>query len=402
MSSLYRSFVFVACLLLAVPLFGQERKYTIGTTFNLIGGRTNYPLGTNGGSDQATKPLYFYGAYPTLNLTSAGAHSVISGAYSLGMNRDETVSSGTLTSHSLLMTYSATLSKNFKIAASDSAQRTDDSGTFGAFRATTPAPEDLHFVFNPVAAGLTTTSNNATFGVEYTIDDKSSLSFSGSHRVLSYSNAQTLSSTLSNQQGMSGNMTYNRKTGANETWSVKYGVSYFDFASFQNSLTQSGQVGYSTRFGRDIDMHLSVGASQTQEVVSHLNYVGYTTSASLGKTLQNNQFSLFYNQISGDSSGLGSISNTRQVGFSLSRAQKNVAIVLNVSAFDTSGILDNTLNARGVQGAATLGIPLTRTWSVRAGGQIQEYDHTSAIGLSQKRVFLSLYYSNPDLFRFFR
>src|SRR5262249_27956587 len=157
-----------------------------------------------------------------------------------------------------------------------------------AFRGTTSAPEDLRFVFNPVAAGLTTTLNTATFGVDYTIDDKSSLVFSGLHGVSNYSNAQTLSNTLSNQQRLSGTMAYNRKTGRNETWSVGYTVSYFDFAAFQNSLTQTGQVGYSTRFGRDLDMHLSVGASQTQDVVSHLNYIGYNTSASLGKTLQNN------------------------------------------------------------------------------------------------------------------
>jgi hypothetical protein len=389
-------------MLLVVPLFGQERKYTIGAALNLIGGRSNYPLGNNGASNQGTKPLYFYGAYPTLNLTSAGAHSLITGAYSLGVNRDETASNGTLPSHFLSLKYSATLSKNFKITASDSAQRTDDSGTFSAFLGTTPAPADLRFVFNPVAAGLTTTSNNATFGVDYTIDDKSSLSFSGSHGVSNYSNAQTLSNALSNQQRMSGTMVYNRKTGLNETWSVGYSVYYFDFATFQNSLTQTGQVGYSTRFGRDLDMHLSVGASQTQDVVSHLNYVGYNTSASLGKTLQNNAFSLFYSQVSGDASGLGSISNTRQVGLSLSRLQKNVQVVLNVSAFDTAGILDNTFNARGVQGAAALGIPITGNWSVRAGGQIQEYDHTSAIGLAQKRVFLSLYYNKPDLLKFFR
>jgi hypothetical protein len=76
--------------------------------------------------------------------------------------------------------------------------------------------------------------------------------------------------------------------------------------------------------------------------------------------------------------------------------------VVNVSAFETRGRLDNGFSARGLQGAAMLGVPLTRTLSMMGGAQYQQYDHASPYSFAQKRVFISLRYSNPNLFRFSR
>lgn len=403
-----RRVFFLLCLFVAIPLFAQERRYTVGTTVDLVGGSTNY-LNGNLAQNQQNRPFfYFYGAYPSLNVVSTGAHSVVTGSYSLGLSRAASYSNLRSDSHSFSLRFSQTLSEHLKINIAEAFQVTDDASTFNAFRGVTPSPEDFRFIFNPVTARLTSRNNNTSFVTDYTLDDKSSISFTGSHSFLNYGNAQTLN-FLSDQQRLSGGMTYNRKTSPYETWSVGYTVNYFDYAnpgsanvSFQNSLSQVAHVGYSTRVGRDLNLQFSVGASQTQDLVSRQSYVGYNTSASFGRTIQNNSFSLFYNQTSGESIGLGSISNTRTAGISVNRAQKNLNIYLNASAFETVGTLANTLNARGVQGAATIGIPLSSRWAVQGGVQYQQYDHSSPIAVSQKRVFMSLRYTNPDLFKFLR
>jgi hypothetical protein len=133
--------------------------------------------------------------------------------------------------------------------------------------------------------------------------------------------------------------------------------------------------------------------------------IGYNTSASLQKrfrstSAQTNSIVLRYIQTSGDASGLGSVSNTRQAGFSLRRDTRSMTAFVDISAFETTGTLGNSLNARGIQGTATIGVPLTQTLSIQGGAQYQQYDHTSPYAFSEKRVFVSLRYTNPTLLSF--
>ena len=90
----------------------------------------------------------------------------------------------------------------------------------------------------------------------------------------------------------------------------------------------------------------------------------------------------------------------RSGGLSWNRTGRNINVFVDMSTFESTGTLGNTLNTRGVQGAATIGIPLTRTVSVQGGGQYQKYDRTSLYAFDQRRVFVSLRYSNPTLLSF--
>jgi hypothetical protein len=73
---------------------------------------------------------------------------------------------------------------------------------------------------------------------------------------------------------------------------------------------------------------------------------------------------------------------------------------MNVSAFDSRPRLDNIFGTRGIQGEATFGYSLTDTLSIEAGALYNKQDKRSLYALEQKRVFVSLRYSNPALFRF--
>jgi len=384
--------------------WAQERTNSLGVSVDVVGGRSNSLLGSTLGSSGSSKQFFFYGTYPSIALVSTGRRSAANVSYAFGLNR--TTSGDNLHSHShnASLKWSLILSPRWKVSASDSFQVTDDSATFNGLRGIAPPVDDFRFVFSPVAAQLTTRTNSAGVDVERTLDSKASLRISGSHSLLLYGSGQeaTTIGSLSDQQRVTGGMTYNRRVGAHDTWGLSYRITYFDFATFENSASQVGAVTYSTQLGRDLTLQMSVGASQLKYLNTQQTFVGFDASTSLQKNIRDNSLTLYYSQNSNDSSGLGSISNTRQAGFSLGRNAKRATAFVSISAFETRGQLGNDLSARGLQAAASMGIPLTRTVSMQGGAQYQVYDHTSPFAFDQKRIFVSLRYNNPNLVRFSR
>ena len=395
-------------LLMAILVFSvaaasaQDRKYAIGMTIDLTGGSTNRLNSLSSASPTAPNLLY-YGAYPSISLTSAGARSVVNGSYSFGINRTESGSKLHSNSHSANLGWNGTLSRNWRLSLSDSFSLTSDSGTFNAFRAVTPKFNEPGFVFEPVARQIVSQTNGASVGADYTIggSGKSSLSFTGSHLLRTYSDDAAPGFGLTDQQQFSGGMSYRRKLGK-DSWSLGYTGSYYKFDQFQNVISHSGQVGYSAPVWRDLVVDVSVGAAHTRLQDSTDSYVGYNTSVSLQKTLADNALALYFAQSSGTAIGLGTISDSQRLGFSVNRQARNVNIFVDISAYDTRGRLGNTYAVRSLSGAVSIGIPVSRSVAVQGGLQYQRQDQSSLYRFDQKRIFVSLRYSNPGLFTFVR
>jgi len=380
----------------------QDRKFAIGTSIDVMGGSTNRLNSINLGSPTTPYFLY-YGAYPTVTLAAAGRRSVLKGSYSFGINRTESESKLHSNSHSANLGWNGTVSRNWKINLSDNYTLTDDSGTFNAFRAVTPEFDNLGFVFDPVARRIVSETNVARVGADYTVGGKSSLSFVGTHHLRRYRDDSSLGqgTDLADQQRFSGGLSYRRLLGK-DSWNVGYTGSYFKFNELENVISHSAEVGYSAPLWRDFKFNLSVGASQTQNETSRDSYIGYNTSVGLQKTVEANTLAVYYTQTSGTSSGLGTISDTQRVGFSINRQARNVNIFLDIAAYDMRGRLGNGFNVRSLQGSVTLGIPVSRSLAVQGGLQYQRQDRSSVYQFDQKRVFVSLRYSNPALFTFVR
>jgi hypothetical protein len=112
-------------------------------------------------------------------------------------------------------------------------------------------------------------------------------------------------------------------------------------------------------------------------------------------------FVLTLNQTGGGVSGLGSVSTFRDLGLNMSRTLgKTTTISANVSGFNSQGLQVNALSARGVAAGGYFGFAIARKWSLNCGGQFQHYEGYNTPGYDQKRVFMSLRYSNPELWRF--
>jgi hypothetical protein len=400
---------------LVVTASAQERRLTVGTSLDLVGGRTNsYGLAGSSSLLQSSKPyFFFYGGYPSINFVSPSQHTVLNGSYTFGWTRTATQNSLDSQSHAANLSFSAAQSQHLKITFVDGFEMTDDAVSFNGFRGVSPSGEVFRFVFSPVSARIKSRTNSASLAIDNTISDKSSLTYSVSHSLLDYlTDSPTTTTGLSNQQRINGGLTYSRRTTQKDTWSVGYSASYFDFSNFHDSVSQKGHVGYNTKVGRDVTLDLTSGLAQVHDLTSGQSYLGYNASARLQKTIESKAdqtrqertpsqktFSLYYVQDSGDAGGLGSTVDTRSAGFILGWNRPNVTLFADIAAFDMRGRLDNPYKARGIRGSAMIGVPLNREFSIQGGAQYQEYDHTSPYAFSQKRVYLTLRYNRPNLIR---
>jgi hypothetical protein len=147
---------------------------------------------------------------------------------------------------------------------------------------------------------------------------------------------------------------------------------------------------------------MSAGPSRVENLKSKESNVSYNANVSLQERLRKAAVSVYFAQHGGDTSGLGSISDTRSAGFNVRFDSRRVTLFMDVSVFDSKGTLDNLYNTRGAAASASVGLPLNRTFSVNAGAQYQRYDHTVDFGFEQKRLFVSLRMETPALWRFAR
>jgi hypothetical protein len=388
--------------LLTFAVSAQAQRRTLGTSINLTGGVGNSlngfgtGVGTGVGITQAPTQRFLpsYGAFPTITFSATGEHSLVDLLYSYGFNRFE---KDNLQSHAGTFFLSKTLDPRWQTTLSDSFVSSTNASEFNALRNVPSLPATV-FVFSPVTSQTTSRSNSASIAATDQYTDRSSLSFSLRHNFLNYGSADaSLGSALLNQQGFAGDIAYHYKTGQYETWTLGYNASYFTFSQSGNAFSQTAQAGYANNIFRDFRLSITVGIAESSQGAAG-SYTGLDSSVSLGKTInKNNTFQLSFTQTSGGSSGLGTLSSARQAGLSLNHAGRHMTEFVDVYAFDSRGILGNAFGQRGAAGTASLGLNLSKQWSAQVGGFYQAYDHTSSFAFTQKNVFVSLRYSNPNL-----
>ena len=394
----------ILALAFAIPLHAQQRTYVFSGSTNFVTGSTDNLTTSIVGQPLGRTPLkFFYSAYPSITMTSTGARSALNASYTFGIDRTHTSLKATSQSHAVSVGFSRPLSPRWNINLSESFEQTADATTFNALSGVTPAPQNAPFLFYPVAVRLSARTNAVNIGGGYTLSERSSFSMSASHNLRNYGSDSSFRGSLSDQHSFSGNVTYARKTGPNETWSVGYSGTRSSFSDFENASSHAARMGYSNQIAPDLTFQLTAGASRVKSLASAGSYTGYNSSAGLQKTLfANSSLSLNYSQNSGASSGLGSISDTRTAGVSLRHDFSASSVAVNLALFDADGTLNNPHGTRGISATASIAAPVTRKLSVVGGGAYQRYTGSSVFGFTQKRLFVSLRYIEPNLWRFSR
>jgi outer membrane protein assembly factor BamA len=391
-------------LWVALPLAARQREYVIGTGVSLIGGGDNNPRSLTGGMTERSRELrVFYGAYPGIALTSTGARSSVGLSYAFGFDRVETDPRRQGESHSATVDLSRDLGPQWDLSLSDTFQISSDMTTFNAFRGIATDPEQPGFLFDPVAAGLSARTNRAALALTRQTGPGTRLSFTGSHSSRKYGGENPFPRALSDQQNASAGVAYTAPLGVRGSWTAGYTAGYSDFRDFENVASHSASLGFSREIARDLTFGLSAGPSYVgSRGADGASYLGYNAAASLRHLRGENAFSLYASVRSGRPSGLGAVSDTRRAGLSFTRRARPIDLFVDVAAFDARGRLGNSARTRAISAAATVGYPFTDTLSLQVGGRYQRYADTAIFGFTQERLFASLRYDDPELWRFFR
>ena len=278
---------------------------------------------------------------------------------------------------------------------------TSDLATFNGIRSVSMFDQGFIFPFYPVTSQRAVKTNDIGFGTTYSFNDKAAVSVSFSHDLRYYGDA-AVEGRLSDQQRASADVRYTRRIDQRNSWSVGYTGAYFHFREFENAVSHAATVGFSRSFTPSLSLTMSAGPSRVENLKSKDSNISYNANLSLQERLRKAAVSIYFAQYGGDTSGLGSISDTRSAGFNVRFDSKLVTLFMDVSVFDSKGTLDNLYNTRGAAASASVGLPLNRTFSVNGGGQYQRYDHTADFGFEQKRLFVSLRMDAPALWRFAR
>ena len=377
-----------------------ERKYTAGLQIDFVSGGTNRP---GSGNFELGRLAPFYAVYPSFEFKSIGQHSHFDFNYAFGLDRYVSDLNLTSESHSMGTSLTLAASQKVRLKFSDTLQATPDITSFNVLRGilfTAAAPV---FLYDPIALRRKSFSNDATATVEYELSPRSMLSFGAQHTFRNYEEIASFPGGLSDQYRLRGIVGYTRKLDEHRSWSLEYSTSYSDYSDFENVRSQDLSLGYSHQLTPGVSLRLSAGPSYTQSLDSDRNYPGYNASIRIQKSIRSNQVSLHYVRRTADSTGLGSVSDTHNAGFGFSwLLGRRTTLDFDASAFQGRQRFDNPFNVRGISGTGGLAFILSKTWSLAAGALYQRQEDTALLDVESKRIYVSLRYRAPELWRFAR
>jgi len=252
---------------------------------------------------------------------------------------------------------------------------------------------DFHYIFEPQVYKQSSISNSTAVSLDFNVDKQSYLTFSASGSYLHYP-GDAASSVLSDQFRLEGSISHSHKRSKRQTWGFKYSAYRNDLQSFGTTLSHSITIVYSQELRPTLHLTMEAGPSYTGMAQHQKAYLGYNTSVDVSKLFRSNRFSFFYSHRSGDSTGLGSATNSHQGGLSFSRLLGRKASI-NFSALTFA---QKQGGYRGVQGSFALSRSLGRYFSMSLGGSYQNTKGNTLASFSNenKHFFINLsYHTKP-------
>jgi hypothetical protein len=392
---------FVTSYSLAMCL-GQT-PYTVGVTADVTGGAKSPNVGGGSLSQSFGGVEPFIGTYPSISFKARKEHSSLESRYGFGYDRNYTDPRYETTSHSANVTFSTELGPKWKFNLSDSFSMTSDIASYNLLSgssAQNAQSDQFQFAFTPVFA-QSNRSNSASASLDRTLNQKSALILTGTYSTLEYPNSTAQSAgVLSDQQRIATNVRY-AYSRQHDKWSFGYTGTSLNFAASPDSFNHSAAVGYTHQFSPALSIQLEAGPSYVASSEELESPLGTNITAVVRREIPKGFFSLRLGQTTGDTSGLGTVSDYQEVALNFSRTiGRRTTISADVSGFHSQELQANPLSARGYAAGGNIALSLGRDWSMNWGGQYQRYEGSNTSQYDQKRIFASLRYSNPDLWRF--
>ena len=389
----------IACVLAGSfsPAHAQ-RTTSVDGSIDVGGGLNNYPVTTAAG--ESTQNEEFYNVSPAANLTSRTARSTLNLSYAFGWNRFGSEPSRNSTSHAVGLTWSREFSPRWNVRATEYYSRTSDLQTFYALRGVAIEDDALFYLFYPVTTNTSIGTNSLSVAFDNTFSPRSTLSFGASHSIGLYGDSEGLLVGLSDLQTFSANASYSRRLNDRTSWNVGYTGSYFTFDKFNSAVSTAVTIGLSSTVAKNTTVNVSVGPSRVSNMNASGTNTTLTASLSLSKRVRENSFHVTIGNNNASATGVGSVSATRSATAGISRPLgRRVNLFGEFSAFDGVGIVGNPFNTRGVSATANMGYTLVKNLTLQGGVQFQKYLRPAPYAFTQRRLFVSLRYTQPNLLR---
>jgi hypothetical protein len=364
-----------------------ERKNYYGAGIDFMGGMSNR-IGTSGSviSDEFNP---FYGAYPSVSLSSVGRHSILDLDYTFAVDRYEMTEPLTITSHTFSAGFNAQLSARTHLRLSDSFNNAPDYSTINVLKGFNLTNEGFEYIFEPELYKRSSISNSAGAEFEVDLSARSSLTFSGSGSFRYYDDSVNRS-YLSNQFRIAGGLAYSRRSSEHHTWKLQYNVRQNEYRDYDPARTHSATFGFEHRLTPNTDLTIAAGPSFTERRGNQKAYFGYDVSARISWRVNVNVFSAGYAHRPGDSTGLGTASDSHQGNLAFSRIfGQKTSLRLQASAFRQSGRSTDLYDYWGVRGSMALSRQFGKHWFLTAGASYTDHERQA------------LSYSDNDYRRFY-
>ncbi|HET9215744.1 MAG TPA: hypothetical protein VFR18_02125 [Terriglobia bacterium] len=384
---------------LSAPLFAQ-RTYTVSTSVDVIGGFESYPQ-TSGLPVQPTEAPVdpFYGVLPGITLESRTARSEFSLNYGFGFTHYATELPRDTRTHNVHASISRRLSSRWTMDISEWFSQTNDLFSYYALLGAELVDDGLVFYFSPVATNQSVRTNNLSASFNHDLSARSTLSFNGGWTLGGYGNAGNLVG-LSDQNSFSGGVEYSRRISERLSWNLGYSGQYFTYDKFGSAVSNAVHFGLESVIAKGTKVSVSVGPSQVKNLNVDIDNTNFQASGSVTKEIKGNSFHFTLAQGNATSSGVGTISSTRSASAGVARTfGRRVSVFADASVFEGLGIIGNPFNTKGTSITGNVGIAIARNVSVHTGVQFQKYTQPSPYAFTQKRVFASVRYTQPNLFR---
>lgn len=384
---------------MAAPPARAERRYAASAQLDLNGGATNSISGSHqGGSYTGQELSGYYSASPSVDLATEGQNFNLGAGYGFTWSHYEQDDPVDTQSHTVRFRLMSNLSRNLRLTLTNRFNSTPDYITYELSRNLIIGDDGFGYAYTPVPSRQSFQNDHARLGLDWDLGPESSLSLSVGGGYRDYGEDPGGSpEVLYDQVRYEGSLGYHRRRSARTGWIARYAVSRNQYESYGTSLAHSALGGISYQWRPTVEIAFEAGPTRVASSRSGKGYWGYTGNFRMTKSMERTQASLFASHRSGDSSGVGYVSDTERggIGFSF-QPLRRLNVAFNSSAYRSRQRHDSPLTVWGVDGGAQISWLLSRYLRLGGGASYRRIEGHQALDREYKQFYGSINLLAPD------
>jgi hypothetical protein len=380
-------------MFLTVQTAHAERRYTLSAQLDLVGGVSNSLYDSELSISHPQHDLTpFYSATPSLGLNTEGRNFDLSAYYGYSYQRyqrDEVIN---IHSHTADVEFRSDLSEYLHLILYNHFYSTPDYITAELTRNIVITDEGFDYAYIPEPSRFTFKTDNAQARLNWDIAPQSYLTFMVGGGYRDYQDTtESVAGIRSDQVRYTGSMGFSNHPSQHFTWNIRYLVTRNQYLSYGTSLSHSGLVGFSYQLRPTVQLSFEAGPSYVTSSRSGTNYLGYAGTFRLVKSAEFSQFFGYASHRSGDSSGIGHVSDidVGGLGFSFQPARR-INVALSSSAYRSRQRKDDPLNTWGVYGGMHISLLLNRFVQLGGGATYRRTEGHTSLDREYKQFYGSI------------